>query len=306
MENQSVGLASALGGTEVVIQRLHLCTPWKQLAPYLPAWLPIGLTPASDKLEAPWPDVIFACGRRMLLVGRWLRRRTRGRSRLVALQKPPLPASWFDAVVCPLHDRLTGPNVVTMIGSPTPLTTAMIDEHAKQHGASWHEPSPRIGVLLGGNNKVYRLLLESIETWAKQWDRLLKTTGGALWITTSRRTPPEVVAWLREHYDGVERVRLWTGTEGPNPYRDLLAWSECLLVSCESVNMVMEACVTRASVRLLPLHGDGGKFSDFHASLERSNRLRWWDGMLPERVPVEPLEETKRAAQALEKLLWPM
>ena len=61
----------------------------------------------SDPLAPPWPDVVIAAGRRTVAVARWIRERSRGRTRLVHVGGDGGgDAALFDAVVVPCYARL--------------------------------------------------------------------------------------------------------------------------------------------------------------------------------------------------------
>src|SRR6185312_16980703 len=85
--------------------------------------------------------------------------------------------------------------------------------------------------------------------------KALRAQGG-LAITPSRRTPEEVKAVLREAFAGDPGVFLWDEA-GENPYRGILALSDRLVATGDSVSMVSEAVATGRPVAVFDL--DGGK-----------------------------------------------
>src|ERR1700744_2051914 len=125
MENQALGLTERLG-LPFEIKRVKLKTPWRGLAPRLPA-SPFGhATPDSTPLTPPWPDLVIGCGRQSIPFVRAIKQASGGRTVLVQTQNPRIDPRAFDLVIPPEHDGLSGPNVFPIIGSPNRITQAKL------------------------------------------------------------------------------------------------------------------------------------------------------------------------------------
>jgi mitochondrial fission protein ELM1 len=94
--------------------------------------------------------------------------------------------------------------------------------------------------------------------------------------TPSRRTPPELVAAVRRGL-GAAPAFVWDGA-GDNPYAQILANAETILVSGDSVNMVGEATATGAPVYVFEPSGGGGKIRRYLDALERLGAVRRFAG----------------------------
>jgi mitochondrial fission protein ELM1 len=91
-------------------------------------------------------------------------------------------------------------------------------------------------------------------------------------ITPSRRTPPEVVAFVRNGTEGTRRL-FWDGA-GDNPYPHFLAHADACIAPADSVNMVGEACATGKPVYVFAPEGGGPKRARFHEALARHGATR--------------------------------
>jgi mitochondrial fission protein ELM1 len=91
-------------------------------------------------------------------------------------------------------------------------------------------------------------------------------------ITPSRRTPPEIAAFIREATDDGRRL-FWSGA-GDNPYPQFLAHADALVAAADSVNMVGEACATGRPVYVYAPEGGSAKFARFHEALRRHGATR--------------------------------
>ena len=213
MENQCLGLAEAMG-LQPEIKRVALRAPWRQLSPYLR----MGLRHATigDTIAPPWPDIAISSGRQSIPAALAIRRQSRGHSFVVQIQDPVISVDHFDLVVVPRHDRVRGANVLTTRGGLHRMTHQRLAAEAERFAAGLERlPRPRVAVLIGGDNAVYSLSAERMETLAEQLADLTQRDGAGLMITPSRRTGARNEDILRRRLDGLP-AEIWDGT-GANP-----------------------------------------------------------------------------------------
>ena len=300
MVNQALGFAEAMG-LRPVLKTFRARSPWKYLAPQF--WLlpHRAAAPGSDPIGPPWPDVIVACGSKSIAPTLRIRRKSRGTTRVIYVQNPTLDPQRFDLVVAPMHDRLSGPNVLTVRGAVNRVTPERLAEGAAEFaGKLDHLPHPRVAVIVGGNNAVYRMTPEIVAKLADDLASLCRRDGVGLMVTTSRRTGPEAEALLRERLRGLP-VFFWDGS-GPNPYFAFLALADAMIVTADSVNMVSESLVTGKPVHVVKLDGGSPKFTRFHEDLLQNFYTRWFSGRL-ETWSYPPLDDTRRAADEARRRL---
>ncbi len=303
MRNPAWGLAEAMG-LDPEIKTVRATGWWRVL--------PAGLWPAplrdldlaGDRPVPAWPDLAISCGRRAVAAALAIGRAAGGATRCVHVTHPRVALSRFDVVVLPEHDGVSGPNVVPVRGSVGRVTRARI----AAAGAALADdlaalPRPRVAVLIGGSNRRYVLDRTVAARLGDDLARLAEAAGASLLVTPSRRTGAANMEVLRERLAGVP-ARIWDGA-GDNPYLGFLGQADAVVVTCDSVNMISEACITGHPVLLAALGGRGtAKFDRFHRTLVDAGHARWFRGQL-ERWDVRPLDETPRAARAvLEKLGW--
>ncbi|MBP6216883.1 MAG: mitochondrial fission ELM1 family protein, partial [Luteimonas sp.] len=152
----------------------------------------------------------------------------------------------------------------------------------------------RTAVLLGGDSAHYRFDAAALGRLATLLDTASATQ--SLMVTTSRRTPPGVIDALRQRWSARANTLLWCGApDGPNPYAGLLAWADRIVCTPDSVNMLSEACGTRAPVQVFEPERVSGRPRRFIDALLRHGRVRdLADGQAP--FGGEPLRETARIA----------
>ncbi len=300
MENQAKGLAQVLG-FDPLVKRVKNRAPWR----WLPGWLwlfPLAAPgPQGDRIAPPWPDVLIATGRQSVGPALAIKKESGGRTFAVQIQDPGAGRGKFDVIVAPLHDKMTGPNVITTTGSIHGITpeslAAARDRYAPKLA---HLKRPLVAVLVGGDNRVYRLTRARCEALCAGLESLARSAGAGLAVTPSRRTGAENEAILRERLKPLG-AEIWDG-RGDNPYLGFLACADAIVVTADSVNMVSEACATGKPVFVFELEGGSPKFRDFHRRLREAGMTRPFAGKL-ERWTYPPLDDTAKVAAEIKKRL---
>ncbi len=299
---QAGALAAALAagtGREARDVRLVPRAPWRWLAPRILPGAAQAFGPGFAALLGEAPGLAVGCGRQAAPATRLLR--TRGWKAVQVLDPRIDPAHW-DLVVAPAHDGLAGANVIATLGSLHPVDDAWLAGARAQFARFGELPRPRTAVLLGGGSAHARFDRAAFEALAARLDAALARDGGSVLLTASRRTPEDVRAALRDRDDATPGLA-WLGeADGPNPYPGLLAWADRIVCSPDSVNMVSEACATRAPVFVFEperVHGRPRRFLD---ALLAGGRIRAMDDALaPFDAP--PLRETARVADEIRRRL---
>ena len=289
-ETQGIGIAEALGLVPV-IKRVNPPAPYKWLAPRGPA------APHHD-IQAPWPDLLIASGRQAIAYARMIKRASKGKTFTVVLQNPRVAPSQFDLVWAPAHDRLKGPNVISTLVSPHRLTTNRLAKEAQRMASELDQlPHPRIAVLIGGSNATYTFDEAAAHHLADQLKQLADNDGVGLMVTPSRRTGENQTRILADTLKDKAAI-VWDGT-GENPYFGFLGAADTVIVTCDSVNMVGEACFTGKPVYIVELPGKSPKFRRFLDAIYAAGAARPFAGVL-ENWDYSPLDATHEIAKAIE------
>lgn len=292
-EVQCIGVLEALG-IEPVVKRVDPGMLFSAMAP----WGPAAPSPA---IAPPWPDVLVVSGRQSVPYARMIRRRSNGRTVTVVLQSPGTPASWFDLVWVPEHDRLRGPNVLATLTSPHRLSSERLAAQAAAHAAETaHLPRPLVTVLVGGASGAYTFTSREGRKLGEDLAAFAMRHGCGLLVTPSRRTGRGKVAILKECLADSPAI-VWD-VAGENPYFAYMGLADAFIVTCDSVNMLGEATFTGRPVYAYRLPGGTAKFLQFQEALVKHGAVRWFDGSL-ERWTYPPLDATTDVAAAVRQLI---
>lgn len=297
---QATALAAALAGASghrTFTLAPHL--PWHLIAPRRWPGATRAFGPDFAALLAAPPRIAIGCGRQAALATRLLRERG---ARAVQVLDPRIDPGHWDLVIAPEHDDLRGPNVIPMLGSLHPVDADWLAQARGDFAAFAALPRPRIAVLLGGPSAHARFDRMGFEVMAAKLEAVLAREGGSVLLTTSRRTPKELIDALAHRYDDTPGVVWRGGRDGRNPYPGLLAWADRIVCSPDSVNMISEACATDAPVFVFDPARVRGRPRRFLDALLARGRIRAMDARLAP-FDAEPLRETARVAARVRERL---
>jgi mitochondrial fission protein ELM1 len=210
----------------------------------------------SDPLEPPWPDLVLTIGRRPSMAALWVQERSGGRTRIVLVGAPKRWPERFALIVAPGQFKL--PPRDNLITLALPLMRADPARVAAA-GEAWRErlaalPRPLTAVLIGGETKPYRFDAEVARSLLRELEALRARDGGSLYLTTSRRTRPEVVEALAAGLPQGALLYRWSAeTAAENPYLGLLAHADRFVVTGDSVSMMVEVASLGKPLAIAPL-----------------------------------------------------
>jgi len=213
----------------------------------------------SSPLQPPWPDLVISGGMRNEPVGRWIRKQSGGRTRLVHIGRPWAKTDRFDLVITTPQYRLPeGDNILHNEMTLHRVSAERLRAEAGNWGSRFmHLPRPCTGVILGGNSGPYTLGAKAVGSIVRQANSMAARRNGSLLISTSARTPKTVVQVFKKAVSVPHYFYHWQANDGANPYFGILALSDELIVTADSVSMLSEACATGKPVYMAELGGYG-------------------------------------------------
>jgi hypothetical protein len=265
----------------------------------------LGLSAPARLAEAfapPWPDILVTCGRRSVPFAVALKKASGGRILAVHIQDPRAFRGAFDLIIAMDHDRLApGPGVIKVSTALHDITTDALIAAA----GDWRERfaalrRPLVGVAIGGDLRGRPFSLDDGRRLLAGLQRLRGEAGAGLAITPSRRTPGAVRELLGDAFAADPGVFLWD-LQGENPYRGILALSDRLVVTTDSVSMVSEAIATGRPVELLDLGFK--RHVGFVQRLVDEGLARRFEGDPTAPITRGPVDSTLVAADAVRRLL---
>jgi len=292
-EINALGVVEALGAP-YELRRVEPRALFARLAPYGPIDPRDKPGAAGSIFPHPLPDVAISSGRVTVPYIRALKRAAGPRVFAVFLQDPRHARSEMDLIWVPEHDSLRGANVVTTLTSPHPFSPARLAAaRALPDPRLAALPAPRCAVVLGGPSGAQHFTPSDVARLGEAVCAIV-AQGFSVMATPSRRTPPELLAAVREGL-GAGPGFVWDG-QGENPYLPILALADAVMVTGDSANMVGEATATGAPVHIFEPSGGGSKkLAGAIETLVRIGAARRFEGRI-ERFSYTPIDSSGEIA----------
>ena len=294
-ENQSRAFARALG-LDFELAPVRFKSGFHKALSYLldriglrPMWLwefvpqEVDATPAPMDMPASFkPSVVVGTGSGTFYPAKSLARKT-GAKCAVVLYPRGYDIASFDCILAPSFDRPEKARNIVEIPANLVASDAAFyadgaakfrEHYAKSTGRAF-EPCRAVAVIVGGPNKCSTMTPE----WMKKELDAVFADGAKVerWVTTSRRTPPEVEAVVDSYpWD----YRLIYSRDRFNPIPGFVSLAETLYVTAESTGMLSEACTSGSAevVALDNLKPGPHKFRRFVEGLASAGYVRGADG----------------------------
>ncbi|MEM1154171.1 MAG: ELM1/GtrOC1 family putative glycosyltransferase [Pseudomonadota bacterium] len=209
----------------------------------------------SDSLEAPWPDLIITVGRRPSMVALWVRQQSGNKTKIVLVGKPSGHMLDFSLVIASAENQM--PPMQNFLPTTLPLMRVSEADVAAET-LSWESrfaalDRPLIAILVGGetNPFVMNTAVANELVATARW--VVEDLKGTPYITTSRRTTPEVVEVLKRDLPEQAVFFAWSADSSDNPYRALLGSADGFIVTGDSVSMMVEVIYLHKPLAIFPL-----------------------------------------------------
>jgi uncharacterized protein len=203
-------------------------------------------------LTPPWPDLLLLVGKRSVPVGRWIKDQSGGRTLLVLIGHPRVPAGVFDLVfTTPQYPIATDPVVRVHAVSMSRYRRPPI---ATGQERAWLDPLPRphLLMMLGGSTRYWKLVPRQIAGHAIELASRAQQAGGSLIVVRSPRTSEEVVEEIELGLKGAKCRWRMVRRNFPR-FPVLLGDADQLFPTADSVSMISESAITGKPVGIVPV-----------------------------------------------------
>jgi hypothetical protein len=241
--NQLLALAEALGWP---YESKKLAFNELRRLPFLRSGLTIVDRESRDLVKPPWPDVVIGVGYGSVPVARYICGQTGGKAKLIHIGNPRDPLPDFDLqITTPQYSR-EAPNLLKLpfpIGNPAQMARPTLEE------MRWLRdfPRPRRMVAIGGP--------------ARHWELDHQALVRAIRAIQSKNSPGSLIVAVSPRTRDKTRHLLERLASGPNEavidvfprFGTLLATSDEIYVTADSVSMLSEAVLSGKPVGMIPI-----------------------------------------------------
>ena len=294
MISQTEGLAKALN-FDYIHEKIELNSFWKLIPT---SFTPVKKFVFKNQIEQDF-DVIISCGRKSIIPSIFLKKNSKKKIINIHIQNPKISLKHFDFVVCPEHDNLEGPNVLTTKGAIHYLTLEEINNSKDYLLNKLEGDKDVITLILGGPNKYYNYSDENMISMFSIINRMLKEHNLQLVVIPSNRTPKKTIELSKEYFTDNRTV---IDVVDKSAYLSSLALSKYLVVTCDSTSMISEAALTGKPVyvAMIPALRNDKRFQRFRSLFEKLNIIKILENKL-ETWNYEKLNEADRIALEIKR-----
>jgi mitochondrial fission protein ELM1 len=200
-------------------------------------------------LQPPWPDVVIGVGYASVHVARAIRRRSRGRTKIVQIGNPRTTVDDLDLVITtPQYWRPPAQNVLSL---PLPMGNPARDVDPSEKEQQWlgDYPRPRRLIAVGGPARYWRLDDDALEAAIAKLSAAARSEGGSVIVVTSPRTTQGTKALLRSRLTDEHQAVV---NDFPR-FAALLRGADEIYVTADSVSMISEAVLTGKPLGIIPI-----------------------------------------------------
>ena len=294
MISQTEGLAKALD-FDYIHEKIELNSFWKLIPT---SFTPVKKFVFKNQVEQDF-DVIISCGRKSIIPSIFLKKNSKKKIINIHIQNPKISLKHFDFVVCPEHDNLEGPNVLSTKGAIHYLTLEEINNSKDYLLNKLERDKDVITLILGGPNKYYNYSDENMISIFSRINRMLKEHNLQLVVIPSNRTPKKTIELSKEYFTDNRTV---IDVVDKSAYLSSLALSKYLVVTCDSTSMISEAALTGKPVyvAMIPALRNDKRFQRFRSLFEKLNIIKILENKL-ETWNYEKLNEADRIALEIKR-----
>ena len=297
MISQVEGLAKALD-LDFTHHKVELNNFWK--------FIPPKLTPISNKVykhfDATNYDIIISCGRKSVVPSIYLKKNSQKKIINIHIQDPKVNLKYFDIIVTPEHDGVTGDNVISSKGAIHYLTEQEISSSKDYLVDRLDNKKNYLGLIIGGPNKYYNYSNQIIERVLLKVKKISELNKLQVIAIPSIRTPKNIITMtseiLGENHLAINEV-------DKRAYLSTLAISKYLVVTCDSTSMISEAAITGKPVYVeeLPAKKNDYRFKKFRDLFTKLNIIKKLDKNL-EDWTYKKLDEANRIAKEIKEKIY--
>lgn len=247
-QNQSVRLAEGLNADYDILQ-LERRKGAKIFSKIFPLYIIKNARELKSQVLSTNYDAVIGLGTapRLALVAL---KKQNANFKTICIMDPKSNYKYYDAIIAPNHDSISyrGDNLLRVTGALSYFRDGDLDESKKEFKKEFTPflKKPLIGLVIGGNAGCYDFTMLKAQDLLDKTFILANKLGSKIYGTTSRRTPLTQTNFIKYRIEESEN-KVYT-LEGSNPFRAIMGYSSIIVITPETVSMLMESCATEALV----------------------------------------------------------
>ena len=237
--------------------------------------------------------IVISCGRKSVIPSIFLKKRFKDQVFNIHVQDPKVNFKYFDTIICPEHDNLSGDNVIKTKGAIHYLTVNEIKKNLNYLNPNQGEKKI-VAFILGGPNKYYNFSEKQMDKMFAKIKNMFISSKYKLIVIPSYRTPENI---LKLAYNYFNQDHMVIKERDKKAYLSSLGLSDIIIVTCDSTSMISEAAITGKPVYVAQMEHKRSihRFKKFYELFKELGIIRNLEDKI-EHWTYESLDEVSRAA----------
>ena len=292
MISQVEGLVKALD-LEYFHEKIELNKFWRLIPPSL---TPIQKYVFKNNIDREF-DIIISCGRKSVIPSIYLKKISSKKIINIHIQNPKVSFNNFDYIVAPIHDGISGSNIIRTKGAIHYITLNEIEDSKNYLVNKIQNSKEVLTLVLGGPNKYYDFSDKNIKSIFYKIKILIKKNNLHLIIIPSNRTPNDAISLAKSEFTNDATI---IDSIDKKAYLSALGLAKFIIVTCDSSSMISEAALTGKPVYVAMMQAkrNDTRFKNFRKLFENMGSLRKLGDNL-ETWNYESLNEAIRVAKEI-------
>ena len=210
---------------------------------------------------------------------------------------------YFDLLVVPEHDNLTGKNIIVSEGSLHSVDKKNIkiayDKLSIRH---LKELKEHIVVLIGGNTRTQKLTAEYENKFISEIKRIQKIFKSKIVLCPSRRTPESLLKYF--NLKKPEGIIIAAKKNNENPYPGIIYNAKFVIATTDSINLLSEAIGSGKEVFVLDLFKPVKRKKIYVKNLLSKGKIKYSDFIKSSNLffnKVQSMNEAERISKLIKK-----
>ena len=205
---------------------------------------------SREQLAPPWPQLIIMVGPRSQPVGRYVKRLSGGRTKLVLIGRPRARPDAFDLIFDTRQYLL--PDAANIRVLPLAMSRRRDPVRPTEEERAWLDslPRPHLLLMIGGPIRYWDVSPDHVVAVVSKLLERARQAGGSVIVTGSPRTPPTVLRRVSEELAAATNARV---APGMARFEALIDDADELFPPGDSVSMISESVITGKPVGIVPV-----------------------------------------------------
>lgn len=219
--------------------------------------------PVYQELAVSYADVVISAGSFLASVNKMFSASVGAKS--VAILRPNIPLYKFDVAIMPEHDRVGSESTIKIKGALC-YPTDVEDKVRRCREFFKLGPDKKIAVFIGGVLSDRKEFMINLRLFCRQLKTFSQKDGYKLLISTSRRTPEEADALVKEFFykcDNVEALVFSNQDNHDFVFDGFVSLADIAFISGESISMLSEAASLQKPCAAVSFEKNEGKHKVF-------------------------------------------